>query len=1263
MQNTAFFQLCGAGCRRILVGLVLVLLFQPLASAASCTMIAWSGSDGPFNLVNEGGYTGVCQAQGSPGSYSGFMYFQRPGGVTFTPGNPLYVEVDYLDETGTGNIGIQYDALSTLGSAFQTAQFALNAAVLNTGALKTAVFRLDNAAFSYDENGGNDLRLTQNGGSLQFNVVQVRVSDQPTALYLSDTAFLGPYSGPAYAGGTPVDATTMLNKLVCGYQGWYGAPGDADNNGWSHWSSNNAVFSNATLQIDPWPDMSEATAAEQFAVPGYSYPSGPQASLFSSDDARTILRHFQWMEAWGIDGVAVQRFVVAVPSVTLDRVLTGCRQAANQTGRTYFVEYDMSGMVEADITPTMSTDWQYLVSTLQITADSRYLHQGGLPVVGIFGFYPGRFSSTTAQAIVNLFSSSGATPAFVAGAGDWTWRSTWTPQWLSVLYTMGSWQPWNTGDTTEAMGTTSPPNYANTSYWAADKALLAANNVLYVPQIYPGCNSDNRDGLTPGTGLQRLGGAVLWKQFTDAYSIGAQSAFLGMFDEFSEGTQIAKTTDSPPTQPPYTLNNGGLPSDCWLCFTSLGSKLLKGQYTYTTATPNCAGLTQPTIPDPVAPLLGATVPGPSVTLSWNAALALSGGGSLSAYQVYLDGAVLSPGSLALSDALSLSPGVHVWRVRAVNSLGNAGGWSVAQTFTVSGPTWTATPTCSPTRSPTATASASPSATSTASPSASVTGSPSTTPSCSVSPSRSPSATATLAQTQSASPSPSPSASASSSATATPAQSQSASPSASSSATATPAQTQSASPSASSSATATPAQSPSSSPSASPTPYGGTPSATQTVAATPTPIGVPCAYSATMTLDGQFLEPSWSLSPWQSIGAGECNYYTACGSVDTTAWAQYRFLNTSAALWIAVDVHDPGLLYADLAAPWNGTGVEVFLDLNHSLGSYNAGANQFTDPDTYQWCVTYNAASIVQYRSSVARGILAAGQAIPGTGYTLEIEIPWANLGVPGQPAGGLSGVEIAVDVSNAAGNARDHAIAAFSAGVNPYDTDPGLWGTLAYAACAPTPTSTLTPSATASPSLTPSPTLSATPSTSATASPSATSVPSGSPSPSSTPSVSPSPSASPLPTATPSPTETPSPTPTPQPSATPPPTALPSASRTSLPSASPSPQPTATRLVTATASPTPGLAQILRAVAWPNPNPTAVQVQLTGWTPYLSLRVYTQAMRRVADVHGAAAGPGWGQVALPADFLAGAANGTYFFEVLLQDSVQGAKAGKFVVLR
>jgi hypothetical protein len=239
---------------------------------------------------------------------------------------------------------------------------------------------------------------------------------------------------------------------------------------------------------------------------------------------------------------------------------------------------------------------------------------------------------------------------------------------------MGSWQPWNTGN---GGGLDTPPS---TNYWADDKADLDAHGVLYQVQMYPGGSDDNRSGLPPGTSRQgRMQGGFLWSQFVAAHDIGAQTAFVGMFDELDEGTEIFKVTDTPPVEA-YFLDNEGLPSDCHLTLTGLGTAMLRGEQPLSATTPDCAALTEPSVPDPIEPLNDAVLAGPDVTMRWTEALALARGGSIDHYETWLDGSV-SPVDGTTRSA-SMSNGVHTWRARAVNSLGNPGGWSIAQTFRV-----------------------------------------------------------------------------------------------------------------------------------------------------------------------------------------------------------------------------------------------------------------------------------------------------------------------------------------------------------------------------------------------------------------------------------------------------------------------------------------------------------------------------------------------------------------------------------------------------
>ena len=84
---------------------------------------------------------------------------------------------------------------------------------------------------------------------------------------------------------------------MAGYQAWFATPHDDDDSGWVHWGR---VHKNGTLGIgeDYWPEMEELSAEERHPAPGYTDPrTGKPASLFSSDCAPTVLRHFQWMQA------------------------------------------------------------------------------------------------------------------------------------------------------------------------------------------------------------------------------------------------------------------------------------------------------------------------------------------------------------------------------------------------------------------------------------------------------------------------------------------------------------------------------------------------------------------------------------------------------------------------------------------------------------------------------------------------------------------------------------------------------------------------------------------------------------------------------------------------------------------------------------------------------------------------------------------------------------------------------------------------------
>jgi hypothetical protein len=79
------------------------------------------------------------------------------------------------------------------------------------------------------------------------------------------------------------------------------------------------------------------------------------------------------------------------------------------------------------------------------------------------------------------------------------------------------------------------------------------------------------------------------------------------------------------------------------------------------------------------PANGATLDSTSVTLSWSDASDAESG--VGYYELWVNGNVHTVAGT--SKALALAEGTHSWRVRAVDVMGNAGGWSATWSFTVS----------------------------------------------------------------------------------------------------------------------------------------------------------------------------------------------------------------------------------------------------------------------------------------------------------------------------------------------------------------------------------------------------------------------------------------------------------------------------------------------------------------------------------------------------------------------------------------------------
>ncbi|HKB90387.1 MAG TPA: hypothetical protein VKC60_07700, partial [Opitutaceae bacterium] len=153
--------------------------------------------------------------------------------------------------------------------------------------------------------------------------------------------------------GTVHPHATLDRSVMVGYQGWFRTPNDGAGMGWTHYQkSPTNSFSFEKMAIDFWPDLSELSESEKTRT-DLRRPDGSPIQLFSSHNARTVDRHFQWMHDYGISGAFVQRFTGPITNSdpksrarlrATDTVLRFAQAGAEQHGRSIAIMYDLSGM-------------------------------------------------------------------------------------------------------------------------------------------------------------------------------------------------------------------------------------------------------------------------------------------------------------------------------------------------------------------------------------------------------------------------------------------------------------------------------------------------------------------------------------------------------------------------------------------------------------------------------------------------------------------------------------------------------------------------------------------------------------------------------------------------------------------------------------------------------------------------------------------------------------------------------------------------------
>ena len=387
----------------------------------------------------------------------------------------------------------------------------------------------------------------------------------------------------------------MDGRLTVGYQGWFAPARLGDDARWIHYGEGGTFAPGGKIAVEMWPDVSEFPDDERVPT-DFRHADGSVASVFDSQNADTVNRHFAWMKSYGIGGAWLQRFVGETHDektrVSLDKVLDNVRAASRQNNVPWALMYDLSGVQSDEIFPTVAADWKRLVDN-KIREDPNYLFHNNKPAIALWGigFSDGRPAPEKYLKLINWLKNDPVYGgnAVVVGV-PFYWRSgardaVATPDLQAAIEAADVIFPWPVGryNSPDAARAVAQTERAPDIEWARelDKAYMAG--------IFPGFSWHNlmksRGNDSKMDEIPRLGGEFLWAQAVSAKRAGASMIYVAMFDEIDEGTAIFKVANDPPVGNTAFLTLHGLPSDHYLWLTGEIAKMLRGEIPATNVMP------------------------------------------------------------------------------------------------------------------------------------------------------------------------------------------------------------------------------------------------------------------------------------------------------------------------------------------------------------------------------------------------------------------------------------------------------------------------------------------------------------------------------------------------------------------------------------------------------------------------------------------------------------------------------------------------------
>ncbi|KZT64030.1 hypothetical protein DAEQUDRAFT_68833 [Daedalea quercina L-15889] len=360
------------------------------------------------------------------------------------------------------------------------------------------------------------------------------------------------------------DPSTIQNKFMVGYQGWFtcagdGPPLDPHHHGWLHWF-NYPVPDGGRPNTDLWPDLSEYSPSELYPAPGVKYPSGEQAFLFSSRHPKTVQRHFHWMAQHGVDGAFLQRFAGQTDLEAgneairnqRDEVGDRVREAAEKEGRVFAIMYDVSGVPPDRIQRVIEHDWMHLIHDKGVLDSPNYLRERGKAVVTFwgFGFADSKHDPAVVRAITRFVRDNTPGGAYIMAGTPAHWRTSVSdadpnPDFVNVwLEEFDAISPWTIG----RYHNEESADWFEKEKIAGDVKLINERNqrweqtqigrkIDYIPVVFPGGSGHNlSEGKWGWNDAPRQGGRFLWRQLFNVRRHGVRIVYGAMWDEYDEGT-------------------------------------------------------------------------------------------------------------------------------------------------------------------------------------------------------------------------------------------------------------------------------------------------------------------------------------------------------------------------------------------------------------------------------------------------------------------------------------------------------------------------------------------------------------------------------------------------------------------------------------------------------------------------------------------------------------------------------------------------------